>query len=251
MFEALFGGLGSAVGLAGQGATAEALRRGNALGAFAAMLQGPEITALPPELRSAFEDLQQDQGLLGRRTAALDNMKAVMDNKGADPAFMQALNTNLNRTGRQIAGQDQGLMQSAARRGVGGSGLEFATRRGNQANAYDSMAGLGANIAGQQMDRFDKATSGYFGSATTALNNDNQFNAGRASARDSINRFNNQNNMDRWRAQNRLNQSNTGLVRDAGSQGFSTQGNINANWQQANNAANQGYISSFGRALGS
>lgn len=254
MWQAALGTIGGMLGPAiqsiGAGRVAQALRQGNANQAFAGMLPGASIEDLPSDLRSAYDELEQDRGLLARRTAALDNMQSVMDARGADPAFMTALNSNLNRTGRQIAGQDQGLMLSASRRGLGGGGLEFATRRGNQSNAYDSMADLGANIAGQQMNRYDNAIKNYFGSSSDSLANDNSFNQTKASARDSIAKFNQENKMDRWRARNNLNQANANNVRSSASQGFGNQANINSNWQQANTSANLGYLSAIGRGFG-
>jgi len=176
-------------------------------------------------------------------------MKSVMDTKGMDPAFRLALDNNLNRTNRTISGNNKALASQFARKNMGNSGTAMSLMRGNQADAYDSAAGLASGIAGQQMNRYDNAIGQYGQMAQGALASDNRFNQEKASARDSIASFNQKNKMGAWGAQNEVNQGNDKNVRTAGAQGFGNQGNINANWQQANTNANQGYLQSFGRAL--
>jgi len=243
------GALGSGIGLAGAGKVAGALRGANNLQSLAGMLPGRDITALPPDLVSAYESLTQDQGLLDRRTASLDNMKSVMDTKGMDPAFRLALDNNLNRTNRTISGNNKALASQFARKNMGNSGTAMSLMRGNQADAYDSAAGLASGIAGQQMNRYDNAIGQYGQMAQRALASDNRFNQEKASARDSIASFNQKNKMSGWGAQNEVNQGNDSNVRTAGATGFGNQGTINAYWQQANTNANQGYLQSIGQAL--
>lgn len=241
MWQAL---AGAGAGLLGAGATsffnakalAGAAKQNQNMGLFQAFgaMNRPDVMNTPTyeNVNSEWQNAQRNQAELNRRKLGLDTMQNVVESGGADPFFNQAMESNLSRAGKQIAGRDQALINNAQRRGVAGGGLEFAMRRGNAADSYGTQADIATNIAGQRMNRFDDATRSMTTGAANAIASDDSWAANRANALDAMARFNKENSwnaqMERWRAQNGLSQQKHNEFMNAGTQ----YGNNNARRQQ-------------------
>lgn len=154
---------------------------------------------LTPELQSA---LTQQASSLGGFTPSQPQQDAQ---KAALQSMMQTGKVGLNATDRaamadiqnqnaqQVRGQEQGVIQNMAQRGMGGSGNELAARlQAGQSGAQNSML-QGNQVAAQSQQRALNAVaqSGQLGGQMTAA--DFSRAQGQSAAQDAINRFNTQN----------------------------------------------------------
>ena len=248
--SAAAGGLGALLGNRFAQQALAASQKNNAMMGLAQLFGSqnrPEITDTPEykNLMSEWErtsNLEEDKAA---RKQALDSLRGVIEGGGADPAFRQALETNLMRSGKQTAARDNALLDNATRRGVTG-GLEFAMRRGNQADAANTEAQIATDLLGQQMNRYDNATNNLY-------QGQNDWLSRRAEGMDSMGRFNKANSwgaqMDKWRAQNNLSQQQHNEGMNAVTQyGQNKSNNTQQFWQNQNNLAG-GILGGIGSSL--
>jgi hypothetical protein len=189
---------------------------------------------------SAFEDISSDPRLREDQMASIGALQELVDGGGMN-AQDQA---NLSRIQSQAAQADRGrreaILQNAAQRGMGGSGMELLAQLDSSQAATDRQAQEGLDVAGMAQDRALQAMMQKGSLAGNIRGQDFGEDAQRASAMDAVSRFNASNKQQN----NQFNTSGAyGAQRDTASNTLNTQ-QYNAGATQSaaqyNNAGRQG-----------
>lgn len=98
---------------------------------------------------AAPETIQKTEGMRVGRDAQMNALKRFMDigQSGYDPEYQEAVTRSGRQAQAEAQSRQQSLMQDFARRGQGGSGLQFAAQLGAGSQAMDrnAMANLSAS----------------------------------------------------------------------------------------------------------
>jgi hypothetical protein len=140
--------------------------------------------------RSELEDIVSDPRLRQAQMEVLNELDAIVQSEGLDPMAMAQVNQLRNELSQQERASREAIIQSANRRGVGGSGLELAAQLQNQQGAAQRGSQQGFDIAAQAQQRALDALQrkGQMSGNIRAQDFDEA--ARRAAAQDEINRFN-------------------------------------------------------------
>jgi len=102
-------------------------------------IQAPEaiLEGLPPELQAQI--IKEDPTLRSTEMAALQNMQELAD-KGMSAQDAYNYMQSQQRTGQESRGQQEAIINEMLRKGMGGSGIEYALRTQAAQNAVDRFS---------------------------------------------------------------------------------------------------------------
>src|SRR6185436_7690859 len=110
--------------------------------------------------RNAFDNITSTPEFAAAQQSALQQLQQIGNEGGLTPidrAKLADINEQTNQVNR---GQEQAIMQNARERGIGGSGLEMASRLQAQQSAADRAARQGRDVAAQAQERALAAIQG-------------------------------------------------------------------------------------------
>jgi len=110
--------------------------------------------------RNAFDNITSTPEFAAAQQSALQQLQQIGNEGGLTPidrAKLADINEQTNQVNR---GQEQAIMQNARERGIGGSGLEMASRLQAQQSAADRAARQGTDVAAQAQERALAAIQG-------------------------------------------------------------------------------------------
>lgn len=155
-------------------------------------IQDPELKQMIAEQLGPSQAgaVKSDPMLAQAQQDALGRFTDIADSGGFTLSDKAALNQISNRISRQEAGQRGAIMENAAARGVGGSGLELAASLQNQQGAANRMSQEGMDMAGMAQQRVLDAIMGKGEMAGRMRSQGFNENMQTAQARDMINQYN-------------------------------------------------------------
>lgn len=140
----------------------------------------------------------------------LDALNTIVDTDGMDPQSRAVLHQLTGQTQAAERGGREAIMQNAAARGIGGSGLELGAQLSNQQGSATSLANQGFQAAADANQRKLQAINDIAGVSGQMFGQEAQA----AQAQDAINNFNTSNRVN-WRNQATLqNQAETQRIAD-------------------------------------
>lgn len=177
--------------------------------------------------RNAFDNITSSPEFAQAQQSALQQLQQIGNEGGLtaiDRAKIQDINDETNQVNR---GQEQAIMQNARERGIGGSGLELASRLQAQQSAADRASRQGTDVAALAEQRALDAIQGAGNLAGKMQESEYQGQAQKAQAQNAIdaanaammqqgNMFNTQNNnaaqMQNLAEKQRISDTNTGIA---------------------------------------
>ncbi len=182
--------------------------------------------------RSEMDNVSTDPRLEAAQMGALDSLQDIANSGGMTTADKANLNQISIDEATKAKGQRDAIIQNAASRGLGGSGLDLMAQLQNEQSAASNKSARDLSVAGTAQQR---ALDALMQEGTLATNvQNNQFNqqAQKANANDAISKFNAQNqqatNLANTTAHNVAQATNLGSKQDIA--------NANANLQTQQNA---------------
>jgi hypothetical protein len=186
--------------------------------------------------RSEMDNVTTDPRLKAAQEGALSQLQDIGSSGGMTLNDKANLNQIAVDEATKAKGQRDAIIQSAAAKGMGGSGLDLMAQLQNEQNAASNKSTRDLNVAGMAQQR---ALDALMQGGTLAGNIQNQqFNQGaaKATANDAISKFNAQN-------ENAVNMANTQAHNAAQANNLANKQNIantNANIQTQQNAQKSG-----------
>lgn len=173
---------------------------------------------------SSLSTYKGDPRLKEAQMRALAELEAIGSGGGLRASDRARINDIRRQTATADRGAREAIMQNAAARGVGGSGMELASKLISQQASADREAAANDDVAARAEDRALQAImgSGKLGGEVRSQGFDEARH--RASAEDAINTFNarNKNLVGQWNAENRQNASNSNIAQKYGNFGTAT-----------------------------
>lgn len=149
----------------------------------------PELEQAVQQGQTAMADVQTDPRLKQAQMSALDTLSKM----GAE-GLTSTDRAALNAARRQVAGDEQArqaqILQSMQQRGIGGSGVELATRLASSQGAADRAAQGSDNLMAQAQQRMLAAVQAQGSLGSQIRNQDFGEQSAIASAKDQIANFN-------------------------------------------------------------
>lgn len=210
----------------------------------------PEEATLFLQEQSELANFSQDPRLKQAQLSALDQLTKMADG-GLSDADKAALSQIESQERTQEKGQRDAILQQAAMRGAGGSGLELAQQLLNQQQSAQRQSQRDTDVAGMAQQRALQAIAQSGQLAGQIGQQDLNTASTVAAARDSINRFNTQQRAGVNQANvNARNQAQAGNL--AARQNLLNQNVGLTNQERMQNAANiqQQFQNQMGRASG-
>jgi len=144
----------------------------------------PEMAQTFLQQASAYE--QMDPATRAAQMGALGDLQDVVSSDGMDPQARAALYELQSQGATQERGQREAILQNAAARGIGGSGLELGSQLANQQGSATSLANQGFQSAADANARKMAAIQGVGQLGGQVWGQDAQA----AAAQNAINQFN-------------------------------------------------------------
>lgn len=142
---------------------------------------------------SAMNNVTTDPKLAAAQKAALSSLQEISDNGGMTTADKSNLNQIAVDEATKDKGQRDAIIQGAASRGVGGSGLDLAAQLQNEQATASDKSNRDLAVAGTAQQRALDALMNEGNLASTVQSNEFNQGAQKASANDAISKFNAQN----------------------------------------------------------
>lgn len=150
----------------------------------------PELQENVLQEDTAFQEISEDPRLRKAQLDALSTLSNISSEGGMDAQAMATLAGAQSQAGQMARGNREALMQNAAARGVGGSGLEFVLSDQANQNAANQFANESLNAAAAAEARKMEALQGMAGLGGQMRSQDFNVASTKANAQDAINRFN-------------------------------------------------------------
>lgn len=163
---------------------------------ISAGILSPEAEEIVRQQDSEMKGISLDPELRKAQLGALRDFQGIADAGGMDARSVANLAQAQSTIGQQERGSREAILQNAAQRGIGGSGLELAAQLQNQQSAADRMSLQGTQSAADANDRRLAALSQVAGLGGQIRGQDFGEQEKIASAQDAINRFNAANTQD-------------------------------------------------------
>lgn len=150
----------------------------------------PEEAVFKMQEDTATAGINVPQELLDAQRNALTKITQIAEQGGITAIDRARLNDIQNEQSARSRGEQEAIVQNAAQRGVGGSGIEMASRLLSQQGAATRSAAAGTDVAAEAQKRQLEALAASGTMATTQRTQDVNEQARVAEARDAINKFN-------------------------------------------------------------
>jgi hypothetical protein len=139
---------------------------------------------------TAFDDISSDPRLREDQMATLGALQELVDGGGMNAVDKANLARIQSQTGQADRGRREAILQNAAQRGMGGSGMELLAQLDSSQAATDRAAQEGLDVAGMAQQRALEAMMSKGQMAGSIRGQDFSEAAQRAAAMDAISRFN-------------------------------------------------------------
>jgi hypothetical protein len=150
----------------------------------------PEQEQAVLQRRTELENIVLDPRLREAQMQVLSELDNIVASEGLDPVAQAQVNELRNELSQQERSSREAIIQSANRRGIGGSGLELAAQLANQQGAATRGSQAGFDIAANAQRRALEALQAQGQQAASIRESDYQQAADLAQAQDVINQFN-------------------------------------------------------------
>jgi len=183
---------------------------------------------------SEFENIEGDPRLRDEQMASLGALQELANNGGMNAQDQANLARIQSQASQADRGRREAILQNAAQRGMGGSGMELLAQLDSSQAATDRQAQEGLDVAGMAQDRALQAMMQGGNLAGNIRGQDHGEDSQRAAAMDAISKF----NAGTTTSNNQFNTSGAyGAQQDTATNTLNTQ-KTNADFKQASNAIN-------------
>lgn len=160
-------------------------------------LGDPRLLGEHSQGNTKLEGLEYDPRLMEKQESVIQALENIHASGGLESQDKARLDSVLDSVATQAKGRRGAIQQNMQSRGVGGSGMELLAQLQNSQAATDRASDQGLDIAGQANMRALDALVNSGNIAQTLANDKLGLETAKATAQDSINRFNTQTSINR------------------------------------------------------